>query len=573
MKSVVVVSLFALLFSFTAIGSFLQKSATYDEPIHLFAGYSHIKWGDFRPNPEHPPLAKSLAALPLLALAVNDSRPLEPLSAPETRGAENWWVAAHHMLFLDNNADRLFFYAKLPMVAIGLVLATFVYLWGKQLYGTIAALFGLLFFGLDPNILAHTPIVHTDMPLAALFFIGSYFYWRVLNRLTWARLLLTSLLFGLSVVTKYSSLIILPVWAILGLLRIFSHEPLTCRLGTERTLRSPGEKTVALATVLVAAVVTAYLSIWAAYGFRFEPFQGEEHLPIARVLPQSGFLRMSFSLAAQYQLLPEAWIYGLLYVVQSSNRPAYLLGQISESGFWLYFPLAFAVKTPVPTLLLLLGTLKAWAFERKAKTPELFLLIPAALYFAVAVWSKFNIGSRHLLPVYPFLYVLVGGYAARLWVGGSRAKKGFVALLALWQLWSSTSIYPHYLAYFNELAGGAKNGYKVLTDSSLDWGQDLKGLKRWMDANGVKKIQLGYFGTADPQYYGIDADYLPGSIIFSPRKQSQDPEPPKYLAVSATYIYGVHSAEPLKGFYKRLREKQPIAIIGHSIFVYRAEGS
>jgi len=103
----------------------------------------------------------------------------------------------------------------------------------------------------------------------------------------------------------------------------------------------------------------------------------------------------------------------------------------------------------------------------------------------------------------------------------------------------------------------------------LDWGQDLKGLKRWMDRNGVKTIQLAYFGTADPSYYGIDAVYLPGSIIFFPRPDNARPDVPRYMAVSVTYIYGVHSGKPLNGRYLALRGKKPIASIGHSILVYK----
>jgi Flp pilus assembly protein TadD len=154
---------------------------------------------------------------------------------------------------------------------------------------------------------------------------------------------------------------------------------------------------------------------------------------------------------------------------------------------------------------------------------------------------------RHILPIYPFLFVLIGGTVAQLWQSGTRFKKAAVILLGLWYLWSSVSIYPHYLAFFNEVAGGAKNGHRIAVDSNLDWGQDLPGLKEWMDANGVKKIQFlyfGFYGAAEPQYYGIDA-------------------------ISATHLYG--PVPDVEEFVKPFTTIAPIATVGHSIYIYSME--
>ena len=140
----------------------------------------------------------------------------------------------------------------------------------------------------------------------------------------------------------------------------------------------------------------------------------------------------------------------------------YFFGEVSNQGFWLYFPVAFLVKTPLPTILLAISA--AWTRLRKRNgwMPAIVLLIPAAVYFGGAVLSRFNIGMRHILPSYPFLFVLIGGAVAVLWQEKTRLKKGFLIFGGVWYLGSCSIIYPHYLAFFNELAGGPRNGHKML---------------------------------------------------------------------------------------------------------------
>ncbi len=573
----ILLSVFVLLFSSLTITSFLQKSPTVDEPVHLFSGYSYLKWGDFRVNPEHPPLAKVLAALPLLAFDIQDPRPSSPEwnRIPESKPGPPTENIAHDMLFVENDADGLFFYAKLPMIALAILLGIFIYLWSKELFGLEAAIASLFIYSLDPNILAHSQIVHTDIPFTTFFFISTYFFWRALSRLNWTNFLLTSLFFGLAAITKFSFLTIIPIWSILGLFSISSSEPQQCSIGTPHIVSSRWGKGALFAGIFISALITAYLFTWAAYGFRFNAIPGgDRFLSLAPVMSEKPLVKALVSFISGHHLFPEAWIYGQLYILKDLGRATYLLGQISDDGFWLYFPVAFAVKTPLPTLFLLIGTMGSWIFWRRVRLVGLFLVVPMVFYFSVAVWSRMNIGLRHILPIYPFLFVLIGGTAAELWRDKSWVKKGALIFLGAWYLWSSISIYPHYLAFFNELAGGPKNGHKVLLDSNLDWGQDLKGLKRWMDKNGVKKIQSLYFGTGEPEYYGINAFYLPGSMIMHPSTDEQKkPEVPDYLAVSANHLYGsaIFLSEEQEEILRSYRLEQPVTTIGYSILIYKLD--
>lgn len=555
----VILSHFVLLFSLIGVLSFLQKSPTVDEPIHLFAGHSYLKWGDFRANPEHPPFAKIWAALPLLAFDVKDTAPSNPLwdLIPESVRPAPTRDLAEEMFFAANDGEALFFYAKLQMIFLGMLLGIFVYVWSRELFGLKAALAALFIFALDPNILAHSQLVHTDVPFTAFFFIGTYFFWRTLNRGRWTDFGLACLCFALACVTKYSWVAIVPIWGTLGLAKIFSISP----------AGSPGrgKKALLSAGVLACAGMAAYVFVWAAYGFRFEAIPGGPPLHIDWVMPpEHSPLRAVATFISERRIFPEAWIYGQLYVLKYLQRHTFLLGQYSPDGFWSYFPVTFAAKTPVPTMIVLILAVGMLIRGRIGKEHGFFLLIPPALYFSFVVASRANLGVRYILPIYPFLFVLAGGAVARL-LQGERWIKAGVTLLAVWSLWSCVGTYPHYLAYFNELVGGPKNGHHVLLDSNLDWGQDLKGLKRWMDAHGVNKIEFLYFGAAPPEFYGIDATYMQGSWFGYDPPATRTAEAPRYVAMSAELLYGLSRENDL---VQRYRSREPVASIGHSIFIY-----
>jgi tetratricopeptide (TPR) repeat protein len=332
---------------------------------------------------------------------------------------------------------------------------------------------------------------------------------------------------------------------------------------------------VLLCGIIFCSLLAAYALIWAAYGFRFDALPGTgRSLPMADELKTLPRLSGLVSLLTQFHLFPEAWIYGQLFVLNNLQREAYLLGAYSDHGFWLYFPIAFAVKTPLPTLLLFLVTLILWGTKKLDRAKVNFLLMVLTVYFLLAVLSRLSIGIRHILPIYPFLFVLVGGTVEQLWRARTAVNRGAILFLGLWSVWSTINIYPHFLAYFNELAGGPRNGHKILLDSNLDWGQDLKGLKAWMTEKGVNKIQFVYFGfhnEAEPRYFGIDAQFLPGSWVNTAAIANQYSDPSDYLAISANHLFGRHyiRGERRVDFLKPFLSLGPVAIIGHSIYVYQ----
>jgi hypothetical protein len=394
----------------------------------------------------------------------------------------------------------------------------------------------------------------------------------------------------------------------------------------------------------------AYLIIWASYSFRFsssvnpekdarvaaararipveEALQRFAHPPIRSVLRDTaarGYLLKRFPdgsipfdafqetlgtvplrtsgrlilFAQEHRLLPESFLFGFAYAERTSLiRRSYLMGQYSRVGFRSYFLWSFAFKTPLVTLVAILaGVFVAVCVRRDPWRSNLaFVLIPVIVCFGVGVLSHLNIGHRHMLPVYPFLFLLSGGLALQWekWKGRGRKLVAVLALLAivvgtqivLWPPWRPIVIYPHYLAYFNELAGGPRNGYKLLVDSNLDWGQGLKSLRQWLDERGVTEpINLCYFGTADPRYYGIAFVNMPNGYgrfaeveRFVRDRDSNalsitNVRAPGFLAISATTGSGVRLDRTSRRLWKEFlwTNARLVDTVGHSIFIYYIE--
>jgi hypothetical protein len=316
---------------------------------------------------------------------------------------------------------------------------------------------------------------------------------------------------------------------------------------------------------LFLIIIIGSFSLWAGYGFEFGSLyrlngvkKNETSKAVATT--EHFYEKMPLPMPSYFRTMQ------MQGFVSRLGHPAFLAGQHSTQGWWYYYFFAFLIKTPVPTLLLLIIAvvmLKKYSFRPIGKD-EFFLIIPPAVVFiAGSFFTHTNVGLRHVLPVYPFIFVFIGK-VVNLKTMKPRITKAALVLLCLWYVFSSLSIYPHYLAYFNEFVGGPNNGYKYLVDSNLDWGQDLPGLQEYIVKNKINKISLHYFGTADPKYYGFgDAIPVPYGFISGRINKSTA----GVIAISATALQGVfdsysHRYDWLKNNYK------PITKIGYSIFVY-----
>jgi hypothetical protein len=535
--------------------SLRRDSAVFDEGAHLSAAWSHLARGDFRMSPDHPPLVKDVAALPLLFMDVH-MPPADPA----------WTLRRTHefgrrLLFRWNDGQRLLVASRCAILALGGLLCVAVAWSARRRWGAAAGALALLLCAFSPDVLAHARLVTTDLGAALFIFLALLAAERLAERPAWPRLVVAGLAVGAALAAKFSALVLLPV-----LLLLVAHLALTGRVPPAR-----------LAIALPAMALVAVLAIWAAYGFRarFSPDPAvNAGFDWTKLEPEPGPVRSAVRAAHALRALPDPYLYGFLrFFRHSEARPAFLMGRRSDHGFWYFFPATFALKTPLPLLALLVLGLAVRASPTLPRAGP-FVWLPVAVFAVLTLTRGINIGHRHLLPVYPFLFVLAAraaAWAAQRARAGARAPAVTVGLLAAWAVAGTVRVHPHYLAYFNEAAGGPANGYRLLVDSSLDWGQDLIRLREWAARQGVATLKLSYFGTADPEYYRVPARLLPGYMPPVPRKVVREIRRGDVVAVSATNLEGVYLERESLPLMEKLRGLTPLAQVGYSILVYRAD--
>jgi hypothetical protein len=528
------------------------NAATFDEGAHLPAGYTHLALGDHRLNPEQPPLAKVLAAAPLV------------LARPVVRTDDRSWAEARQwefgrrFLYRWNDGDRLLFLGRLPVVALASFLVAAVFLVARRLFSPLAAAIAALLAALSPEVLAHGSIVTTDLAFALFFFLSAVAFDRVLREPSAVGWVLAGLATGAAFATKLSAPILLPVFAALTLAALPAR-----RAGA---LRRAG-----VALLVIAPVSLAVL--WAAYGFRAalspDPRVRAELRAPLEARPEGLVARVVVA-ASSVPIVPEDYARGVLFVMTHSEaRATFLDGRLSDRGFPAYFLFTTLYKTPVP--LLLLALLALARVPRLPRGDAALVWLPPLVYVALTFTRGLQIGHRHLLPLLPFVFVAAGEAAAALVASRRAALRAAAVVLGLWYGLGTLRVHPHHLAYFNEIAGGPGNGYRHLVDSNLDWGQDLKRLAAWSERLGRPHLKLSYFGSADPAYYGLDAEALPGYTAPHAPRVTREIAPGDLLAVSATNLQGVYLDAEDRPLMERIRRLRPLARVGYSIFVYRAD--
>ncbi len=552
-RTAIVLGLFTIIYIFLAVSSYTRESATWDEPQHLTAGYAALTLRDYSLDVENPPFLDMWAALPLL---FSRDVAFEGGQLPrDARGLlfNNPLPFSHRFLFDLNGGDRLLYRARFMIVLLGLLLGWLVFFWARDLMGWSAACAALFLYSLEPNLLAHARLVTTDLGVTCFVFGTVYFLWRTTRSPGAGNLIGLSVFFALALVTKFTALLLVPIVMLLLLVHAWRKGP-----------RAAG----AAALIVLHLLTLGYVTTWAFYGFRYAPTPGP---PNARFELTPTEMKGVPALAAvagfvdRHHLLPNACSMGFVIGQHKAGKRADILGAAYRGAGIHYFPIITVLKTPLLLMILMLTglglSIRHW---RRPGAGTLFLLLPMAVFLGVAIVSGLNVCLRHLLPVYPF-----GVLLATRGIEPLLARHRLVAcLVAVLWVGGFATVYPHYLAYASELIGGTSRGYRYLADSDLDWGQDLKGLKRWMDENGVQHVNLAYFGSTDPAYYGIASTRLGGTTGDFGNAQFEDPRLPGYVAVSVTHLHGIYLPMRAKRFYRPLLDMEPRAVIGHSIRVY-----
>jgi cytochrome c-type biogenesis protein CcmH/NrfG len=448
------------------------------------------------------------------------------------------------------------------VVLWGVLLGILLFFWTSEWLGFAPAVVALGFYSLEPNIAAHATLITTDLGVTCFIFGAVYFLWRTCRAPGVLNLLAVAVFAALACVTKFSGVVLWPI--------------LVCLVTAAVLQRSVLSLKTAAAILAIAGAVT-FAAVWAIYGFRYFPSASAgwvlDFTAAPAIRSQAPVLAGLGAWLDAHRILPNAFIQGFVYSqVSAQQMPAFLAGSISADGWWYYFPIAFLIKTPSALILLFIVGLVVYVKRRRELqvANELFVLVPVIVYLGVAMSSGINLGLRHILPIYPFVLLIAVAGAKELMT--ARRPLGRVAFTAVAVFWlvRFADHYPRTLTYFNLFVGGSNNGYKYLVDSNLDWGQHLKLLKRWMDENGVSHVNLAYFGTADPMYYGINCTHLPGAPTFA-LPLIEKPKLPGYVAISATVLSGVYLPPQWRLFYRGFQAMAPVAQVGHSILVYRVD--
>ncbi|MGB9762831.1 MAG: ArnT family glycosyltransferase [Minisyncoccia bacterium] len=558
---------------------------TFDELAHLGAGYSYLVKHDYRLNPEHPPLSKDIIALPLLFLKLNfpDQHP----SWAQKETAPPWWAQfdfGRELLYRSgNNPRQIIIFSRSAMIMFLILLGWLLFFWSKKIAGNLVGLGVLIFFAFSPTFLAHGRLTNTDIGAAAGALIATMAWLRFLKKPGWLNIFWAGLAFGLAMIFKFSLILLIPFFAIITLIYAILFSP--------EKKQIPKIIILYLGKSLLIGLIGVIFVIWPVYQFHIQNYPIEHQIrdtindisghPVPWARDIALWLTKHESLRALGQ-----YARGLLMASQRTawGNTAVFMGEIAANSWLVYFPTLYFLKEPLAfhllsfialiAALIVLGQLikkHGWLNWLKNNFIILACLLWVVVYWTGALLGNLNIGIRHLMPTFPFIYILVAFGLKQLFllINSIRAKKIallIVLLLFYWYIGASLSTFPYYLSYYNELAGGIKNGYKIAVDSNYDWGQDFYRLLQFIEKNKIEKIYIDYFGGEDLDYWLKDR-YL----LLQPKEIKKPPQ--GWLAVSVNQLQG-GLAKPVRGFdqptgyYKWLENYEPKARAGYSIFIY-----
>ncbi|MDP2668355.1 MAG: glycosyltransferase family 39 protein [bacterium] len=616
------------------IGSSWNDSATFDEVAHIPSGYTALKYQDSRLNPEHPPLIKDLAAFPLLFM--NLKFELRPDFWQNPNVNDRQWQVGHALLYeFGNDPDKILFAARLPIMLLAVIFGWLFFVLTKKQYGSRVGLLTLFFYCFSPTVLAHSRYVTTDIGAAFGFFLGIVFFLKFLERPDWKRTIWLGLVLGTVLMFKFSLILLLPVYGILFVLWVWVDPAFAKSANFSKPAYSPAGELLSLAPSrsekfrkisafanLLLAGFLAIAVIWVVYAYHTWNYPTEQNLTDVQTM-LTGY-KIPFVAGADTWLVAHPitrplgqYLFGFLMTARrtAGGNTAYFLGEVSAKGWHYYFPAIYLTKEQLGfhlfSLLALFfavqkikrgkkssAALKEWISDN---FPLVAGMVFIAVYWIASVANPLNIGIRHILPTFPFIYLLVSREII-IWLSPPALKQPrtflewikafyesylkpvpkyfFVFLVLFLMALNILGTFPYYLSFFNILGGGTEKGYYIATDSNYDWGQDLKRLSARMKADNISHIYLDYFGGGDPNYYL--------GTKFKPWWSAKGPPPAgSYFAVSLNSLAGAqawyNSCLPAQvgpdkcgdatikpeDTYSWLKNKTPVARGGMSILIFK----
>lgn len=592
-----------LLMAILGIGSMVGNSAIIDEIAHVPSAYTYDRYGDYRLNPEHPPLIKNLAGLPLQFLDVKFGSDL----VSWTKDVNGQWEAGWYFLYhLGNNPDVILFWSRLPIMLLALGFGAALFFLVRARWGVGVALLTLFFYALSPNFLAHSAFVTTDLGASVFIFLAlmafAYYVERPSKQTFW---ILALALVGAQL-AKFSSVLLYPFMGVLSVAAVFVMPK---KWPTKWPEIWQGAKTY-VGGFLGASVVSLG-GIWLYY----IPNTWNMPANVQDALIQVSVTNDTYRGVAEFLMsinnIPllksiGQYILGLLMVFGrvAGGNVTYFNGEVTNQSFHWYFPELFALKTQVALEIMFVAvvvvvavrTLRSkrkftsLATHMRTHVAEWALAGFGLFYFGISVAGNLNLGIRHVLPVYVPFFVLTAIGVIMLMRKALATKRaplaaGVFAVLLAWYAGSTVVNYPNFISYFNEIIGGSGNSGKYFSDSSVDWGQDLKRLKTYVDKHPeINHLALDYFGGGLPQYYfcqrkyddngrlvATSAGYDCSKSVYEEWHAQYGRYTGEYIAVSETFLQNDRFYAELndRPGYEYLREQEPMVKIGNSIYLYK----
>jgi hypothetical protein len=513
-------------------------NSTYDEPAHIACGMEWLQWGNNTCELQHPPLARIAVALGPFLKGLR----LAP------RSNVSFYDEGNAILYSEGQFWSNLTWARIGTLPFLVLLCAVTFLWARRWFSEAAGFWAVLLLVCTSPILGHAGLATNDAACAAGAALALYQFLRWLEQPTIARSLWWGIAAALAVLCKFSNIPFLATCFVAGLIIFTSQEP-------------RGAFKLRLGQIGLAACVV-FMLVWATYRFTIIPpatFYGHQHPVIDNILSSRPLLRSVWNSIMTTPLPLAEPIMGMLdlFVHNAVGHDSYLLGQWSQSGWWYFFPVVLAVKSPIGLLVLAMCgggfVLRRWRETDWEQTRQQVLtaVFPVAILL-VCMLGRIDLGVRHILPVYPLL-AIIGGHAVTVMLRHSRYAAITAGLLAAWVIGDSMRAHPDYLAHFNEFAGSRPE--KILCESDLDWGQDLDRLRKRLDERGVREFSIAYFGTAL-----LDKAGLPHYEFLSTTQPTHG-----YIAIS---LHELNMDYKKDGSFGWLKSYTPIERIGKSIDLF-----
>jgi Dolichyl-phosphate-mannose-protein mannosyltransferase len=540
-----------------------SDSVSWDESQHLYSGWLSWKTGDFGYNPEVPPLVKMWAAVPLLHRDIK-----QPAYTSDPFKKEGFVLGQRFLAA--NGIDRTLIPARIMASLLTLLLATTIFFCAKEMFGRNSALFALLLFAFDPNFLAHGAYVTTDIGASLTMLAAVYAFYRYVTAPSIPKMIVLGLAVGLTMTAKFTGIFIVPILCFIAAIDYWQ---------SKKTVRSAESASARqMVTAIVLALIIGVGCVWSIYHFRYaaRPASLELNPTSEQYLQKltSPLSRGALTTTARLHLLPEAYIYGLADTkISAGDIPSYFFGRTYSGASHWYFPAAFLIKSTLPFLILLgITIIVAFRGHWKKRREIVFLTVPPIFLFLLSSSSDLGIGYRHLFPMFPMLYILIAGCAAHIVSRNPKYAYGFAALL-LWQVITTVAARPALLAYANEAWGGPSKTHLYLSDSNVDWGQQLKAVKHYLETHPSQPCYFAYSaqGPIDFRDYGINCRVLPtGAALWAgldTMRFGDDPNVSGTLLISDGEVSGV-DIPGKQNPYAQFASIQPAATIDRGVYVY-----